>query len=376
MKIRELKITPQHLSEVAQECYNLFHVHENRKEILRSISDRVSDSFGDFLNPYLLSNPDNLSIGFIELLDQILFEMEEVQNVQDEKIEEYIIDDLTQRLESYLYVFHDLDEYKKNLKERIPNFEDILIIKHYHMKEMIPMLMSEFFEQPNIRSSLLKALVCFKDDDLLPFFYEIAKNEHDAELKTLAIIGLKNFDGKFSNWSQLGMEGDPYYQDFISHTCSFNSGHLPEITPDQVNLNILLFHILYIELHLIYKIDVMNYKWIIEVLHSLSMHTIENLILLGSIYHSISNIITRIHCDTLKETLSIYYPELVRIFIEFIDSLPVEIFDRIMNLIDHLGESFVSQVERSLASGEIMLNRKSSNLLGYLFSIGLNPIYI
>jgi hypothetical protein len=157
-----------------------------------------------------LSEPDDVSVGFIELLDQVIFEIEEVQNANDNKIEEYLIEDLYQRVESYLEVLSDADLYKRNLGKRIMNVEDTIIIKRFGFVEYVPLLMSEFNEQAAIRQHILKALISFNNEELLQFYYDILKKECEADIKVLSLIGLKKPVYQFDNWHLLECREEDY----------------------------------------------------------------------------------------------------------------------------------------------------------------------
>jgi hypothetical protein len=371
MQAMEAKIQNEKLFNVAVRCLDQFISAESKLNALRIISEIISREFGFYLNPFILEEPDDVSVGFVELLDQVIFEIEDVQNSNDNKIEGYIIEDLHQRVESYLDVLYDADLYKRNLGKRIINIEDTKIIKRYSFSEYVPLLISEFGEQVNLRQPVLKALLSFYSEDLLRFYYDILKKEYDPDIKVLALIGLKNPRYMFDNWHMLDA-GNGDYGNLVDYlkTCSYD-GHDGTGMHDN-NLFISLFKIMKIELMIPVKSTSDYYQWVIDTLSALPIKNIENTPFQAPIYESISNILNRMRVGILRSVLMMDEGDNIPKFVSFVDGLPIEIYDRIINMLDYLGEEFIVRVERLISLGKINLSERNSNMLGYLFSNGFN----
>ena len=112
-------------------------------------------------------------MGFLRLLDQIVFELTE-NLPADASVREYIIDDLHARLSIYLDVFSGKETYACNLNKRLLTHEDTVIIRQCGLGEYLPLLLAEFNEQPVLRKSILRCLLSFDSSDLLNFYYNVA----------------------------------------------------------------------------------------------------------------------------------------------------------------------------------------------------------
>ena len=191
-----------------------------KEKALEKIANLVKAELGDYITPDILSSSDELQAGFIELLDQIVFETSE--NTQAEnKIREYIFEDLYLRLTIYLDIFSDRDSYKRGLGSRMLTNEDTIIIKKYYMDEFIPLLMSEYYDQPALQKSILKALLVFDSEQLLNFYYQIAGQESCHEVKIFSLLGLKTSTPKFANWRHI-VTDDERINSLIDYVKSFD----------------------------------------------------------------------------------------------------------------------------------------------------------
>ncbi len=366
------RLKTQKLLEIAEESYDQFKNSKSKFDALKVISDAVAQELGHYLNVYALNELNEVFIGFVELLDQIIFEIEDGLNKTENGIEEYIIDDLYQRVDSYLELFKNIEIYKKNLRERLLNLDDPLIIRYYKLEEFVPSLIIEFFEQPDMRLIILKSLLFFRDDELLNFFYEIAKNEYDMGLRILALIGLKEFKYRFNNWHILkGIDNN--YNDLIDYVMAFSFDTI-EKRNHHNNSYIILFILFNMELSLMNRTSLSNYTWLLNFFYDISIERLDNPFMQQHIYKTISNILIRIDFNLLKSSLQT--KESLMSFLHLVDFFPVEHFDKIMTIIDFLGKDFLSTVERLIVSGKLKLDKEKSNLLGYVLGPGFDSVML
>jgi hypothetical protein len=360
------------LLEIAEESYEQFKNSNSKFDALKIISNTATKELGHYLNIYAFNELNDVIIGFVELLDQIIFEIEEEISKTENGIEEYLIDDLYQRVNSYLELFKNIEIYKKNLRERLLNLEDPLIIRYYNLEEFVPSLIREFFEQPDMRLIILKSLLFFKDDELLNFFYEIAKNDYDMELRIFALIGLKQFKYRFNNWHILKGISDNV-NELIDYVQCFSPENIDHSNHNN-NPYIILFKAITIELSLIKRVPLPDYSILLNFFYDISKVKIENLHLHQHTYKTISNILKRIDFNLLKSSL--LSKESLMSFLNLIDVFPVELFDSVMIIIDLLGKDFLSTVERLIVSRELKLDEEKSNLLGYVLAQGLDSVML
>jgi len=356
----DLKFNKKALTRIANRCYDLLSMAPSKKEALSRIALTASTEFGEYFGPIILENPDEISVNLIELLDQIVFEIEENDSGEN-NIREYIIDDLYLRINIYLEIIKDRDLYKKSLSSRLLTYDDTIIIKKYKMHEYIPDLLREFHDQANLQKAILKTLLTFDAEDLLNFYYQIIQGVYCLDIKSLALIGLKGFNGRFSNWHKL-RNGDDDLNRLISYTKSFNILNI-EKNELPVDHNTLFFVINYIEQYIGEFAEESAYNWILSVFKVFSQIEIDNS-LFTSIYTSISNIMISFDIDYLKK-FSKSEENLIS-FIHFIDRFPRSIFDRITVKLDVLDREFTSPVNSLISSEKIILDEVNSNILSYL----------
>ena len=173
----DVRITPEEMKKFAEQCYSLLNSSSSRRDTLKKISEMASSDFGEYFGPDILSCPDEISVHFIEILDQIVFETQE-NLISPNSINDYINDDLYNRLNIYLDVIKDITLYKNSISNRRLTYDDTVIIRHFSLKEMVPELIEEFYEQPTIQKDILRTLLVFNNEELLNFYYQIVKKLH------------------------------------------------------------------------------------------------------------------------------------------------------------------------------------------------------
>ncbi len=368
------KIDKGRLDALAARCCGRFREITSKRDALRMIAETASGELGGFLNAGVLADPDDVAIGFIELLDQIIFEMSEENAGKDGRVEEYILDDLYQRIEVYLDLFAGMDVYGKNLHGRMINRDDTVIIRHYRLSEFIPVLTSEFYEQPGLRKPIVHALMFFTHEDLLNLFYEIAKGEYEVDLKIPALAGLKNNRSTFYNWNYLKGQGDQKFDDLITFITAGQNGKEAPGSASSENAYILYFRILQLELLLEGSVEYRHCRMMIEVLNGISRYNMEAVPFKNDIYESLSRILNKMHRESMRKFFA--DENYLASFMYLIDSLPMEVFDRIILAVEGLGEEFISSVKHLISKGKLQLDEKNSKLSGYLFSLGFDPIML
>ncbi len=367
------RITMGQLAEFAASCHVPFKAAPSRREALRIVADAAAAHLGGRLTIGILSDPDDVAMNFVELLDQVIFEISDGQTASNGNSHEYLVDDLYVRLGVYLELYGGIESYKKDLHGRIMCRDDAAIIRQYRMNEFIPNLISEFFEQPHLRRPIAHALMFFDDEDLLNFFYEIAKNDYDLELRICAVAGLKSSKLKFYNWKSLLSQGDREFDRLIEYASSENGGyHVPGAGGD--NFQILYYRLLRLERAMHGPFGRDDCRALLDILHSVSSYTIEELPIKISYYESLSRVLAKVQCRAMREFLE--EEANLASFMHLIDALPAEMLDRVVLMIESMGESFIVSIKHLITKGRLHLDEKNSRLFSHLFSLGFDPLLL
>jgi hypothetical protein len=354
-----LQLHGDRILEFANSCHDKIKGSVLKNEVLAIVADFASPLIDEYYR-YVLERPDEISLNFIELLDQIVFELSE-NMPSDNIVREYLTEDLYNRLNIYLDIFKGQDIYAGNLNRRILTHEDTIIIRQCGLKEYIPLLISEYNEQPVLQRSILYALLSFNCDELLNFYYKTATESGGIEVKALSLVGLKKFGTQFGHWHKLTSDNDGYKQ-MIAYARSFDCKAIEnnEIPP---NLYSLLFALQYIEATTDLLVDLNSLSWIIHMLNSMVGVGFYNTYL-TDFYMSICKILTFAGIDALRRALSA--EEQATALVQIIDFLPREYFDRIIAKLSLLGDEFINRVNSLLSAGAIKLNDRESNTFGYI----------
>jgi hypothetical protein len=350
------------LNQFVNLCYDLIQSVSSKKEALNIIASEATREFGPYFGPVILQSPDEISVNFIELLDQIVFEMDENRNNGD-NIHEYMADDLYLRITIYLEAMKDISLYLNSLMNRILCADDMIIIRHYRMREYMPLLLKEFSEQPNMQKHIIKCMLTFESDDLLNFYYQIVHGSYCMEIKALALIGLKSMNTAFTSWDRLKNSDDELLS-LISYAEGFDPRNL-EKNALPYEINSLFFVINFIEL----KHESISFRrvrnWMLNVFKTfLFINISASSSLYSSIYRSISNILMRMDNDVLKSFMN--NDDDLAAFVSFIDLFPRAIFDRITVKLDLMDREFVHSVNDLISSGKVNVDEVNSNIQSYL----------
>ncbi len=348
------------LRSFAVRCYDSIENTESKQDALKQISGTASSVFGDYFGVNILQTIDEISVRFVELLDQIIFEIEENNNVEA-RIRDYISNDLYDRVIIYLEAYRDIELYRKNLQGRLITEEDLVVISHYRLSDYVPLLMKEYYEQPALQKTILKKLVQFESDDLLNFFYTVAKEKNCIEVIVLALIGLKKNENRFSNWHQLKSE-DEDFNNLVDYIKSFNMTSLSDnYLPGGMYTLIAVFFILELNVDTISSQE--EISWMIEVLSTLFNIQLDD----TNIYTlqlCVSNILIYFDLERLKNIL--VSDDILKSFIYLIEFLPQELFSRITFKLSLLGEDFLLNMKKILDSDKVKLSKSDSNMMTFL----------
>lgn len=359
-------ISADRLGKIAAICLDRFREYDSPRPALAAVAELVSGMIGRRPGHAILERPDPVSMAFVELLDQVVFELNEPFDTERGKVEEYILGDLYRRLEVFLCLNQGVEQYRASIHSRALTADDALIIRHYSLADLIPALMSEFFEQPHLRFHILHALISFRTEDLIGFFYEIARGGYETDLRVLAVMGLNgNDNGRFDGWKMLRGSGDEDFSALISHV-SGEPGGAP------VSGSVLLFRVVELELAAGRIEDPADCLAMILSLHDILRHDLESISLKSRIYESMARILGRMQCDCMRVLL--LDQENLRHFIYLADGVPAELFERVSRLLEFLGEEVMMAMERLLAGNGVHLDERSSQLSAYLMSMGFDPL--
>ncbi len=361
MEMKRNPITPDALTAFAAASYIPFKSGASKADVVRSIAEKISAELGKQLHPALLSRPDDVSVKFIELLDQIVFEMESAHNGNGNKTEDYIIDDLYGRAEVFLEYYNDVEKYKKGLASRILTLDDTVIIGHNRMNEYIPVLMSEFNDQPHLRFAILQSLSLFDDESLINFFYEIANNGHEIELKIVALLGLKNNRNRFYNWHRLNGQEDLKYKSLISYvTENGNSGRIHVSNP-----YVLFYRLLILDHTLKGEMNEAHCRDLLDILNDVADADLESTALKNVMEEVFSSILSKVNSEAMQQFLEC--GDNLAAFLNSLEFLPPEIFEKAVVMIGSMNDHLILEIEKLSAKGLISISDRNLKFSAYLF---------
>ncbi len=354
-----LQLRADWIGEFADSCLSEIASASSKIEALELVASLVSPSIDEYRRA-VLADPDEISLNFVDLLDQVVFELAE-NDGSDASVREYIIDDLYARLRVYIDVFIGRETYSAGLKKRYITREDTIVIRQCGMDEFIPLLMIEYNEQPALQRPILRALLSFERDELLNFYYDIAKESDASEIRALSLVGLKKFGTKFRHWRQLASDDEGYLQ-MIACAESFDTASV-EANGLPRDLPAFMFVLHYIESHIDAMPAPASLAWVLEALHSLLRIGYYNSSL-PAIYSSVCHILVFARADALRQVL--LDDNRVKQLLELVDFLPREMFERIVPKLALMGDSFIHRVHGMVGAGKVKFDERESNTLSYI----------
>ncbi len=362
--MKHCNINNKSITSYVTKFEEFIEINNSKAATLMQIADYARDQLGEYFTPEILSAPNEITIHFIELLDQIVFELGE--NIpEDVNIREYIINDLYARISIFVQVLSDLQKYSSNIKSRLLLFEDTIIIKFFNGKTLLPLLKNEFYEQPSLQKWILRAMLSFDDPDLLHFYYTIIHEKNHVEVKILALLGLKKTTPLFSKWDSIYtiIEHDAT---LLRYIIEFEPAKiLPEQMPTTPET--IVFTLLYIE----YNTNCISSNKVLVNLLYQAIEPLKDGRYTTIIYLTITNILLT---TDLTELINTEHDEDV-IFIKFLnilDYLPREYFDRISVKLQLAGNSFFEHARGLVNSGRILTKDYKSNLINYFVDQQIN----
>ncbi len=342
----------------ARACRGMISSSPTKLEALEAVVDFAAPLLPEYRR-LVMEDPDEISVSFIDLLDQAAFELSE--NMPDnETVRGYMVDDLYGRLAIYLDCYYDRDAYSSGLNRRVLTHEDTVIIRQLRMREHVPLLMSEFHEQHALQRSILITLVSLEEGELYNFYYTVARESEAIDIRALAVAGLKK-SGMGHRALHMLEAGEWGHDGMIAYAKSFSGealdqNRIPHDGPSFV------FAVRYIESNLMLLADYGNLAWVIALLRSfirLESHESYH----PDIRRSICSILVFAGVEPMKRLLG-DREGLVSVR-ELLDFLPREDFNRIMGKVELWGEEFTGRISGFLAMGTIRSAGYDSNTACY-----------
>ena len=355
----DIQTFPGRIHEFAMACAEKIKSAATKREALELIAGTGAAQLDEY-SAGTMAEPDEISVRFIEIVDQIVFEIGENMPVEA-SVCDYIVDDLYSRLNIYLDIFKDRETYAFNLGKRILTHDDTIIMRQCRFAEFVTLLIAEYGEQPALRRSILRALLAFDVPDLLNVYYDIAREAADIEERVLALIGLKKFGDTFNYRRLLPAESEALGA-LIEYVKSFDCSAI-ETNEVPRDLYTLFFVLNFIELNIHSIAGPAGCGWIMNVLQSLLSVGYYNSFL-PDVYRSMCNIIIFTAAGRLKEVIrnDEHLASLVRV----IDFLPREYFQQITLKLSILGNELIQRVNGLLSSGKLELDGSESNTMSYI----------
>jgi hypothetical protein len=347
------------LLDFANSCREKIKSASSKLEALQLIADAASNRLEEYQYS-VAAHPDEISVNFIRLLDQVVFELTE-NLPADASVREYIIEDLYSRLNIYLDVFSGRETYACNLNKRLLAHDDTIVIRQCGLEEYLPLLVSEYNEQPLLQKSIIRCLLSFDSGDLLNFYYKVASEAGPLDVKSMALVGLKKFGPVFRRWDLAGTD-DQSYARLVAYVKAFDGIELQKNgVPDE--LHTLMFVIQYIESNFEAVVNERTLGWIMTVVGTIPGIGYYNSFL-NDLYDSLCSIMLYAGIENLK--LVLRDDDLAKALFVAVDFLPREYFDRISPMLSVMGDELIHRVSTLLASGKIKPDERESNILGFM----------
>ncbi len=354
------KISPRDLGALASEIRDIIASSDDRNQALARVSSVSVEAFGREISPTVLEKPDRLSISFLELLDQIVFEINENQS-DSETIKDYIAENLFKRVTIFSEAMTEISAYSRSLQSRPLSVDDTLIISHFRMNEFVPELINEFAENPALQKHILRALLRFNPDETVSFMSEIASGPYCPEARATALASLKKSSAGTEILASLEENGK---SSLLRYASLFNAANIPgNIKPYTPETCAFASYLIEADSTLIN--DIPSLIWFCGIFESFpdAPGNSENPKYSG-IFRALTHVLVELPRTLLKDAVKSDIA--LTALTSFIDSLPRSVFSRIAVALDPLGSSFQNPVGALVESGKIVLDGPSSNTLSYL----------
>ncbi len=365
MALAQNTISRTRLRELSLASLDILRDTPARLEALVAVGRLIEREFGERLDITAYDGLGDLDVAFVEVLDQILFELNADTGASG-GIDEYIVDDLYTRAQAFFLIERGPEHYRKNLHERAITLDDPIIIRHHRLAEFVPRLTAEFAEYPNLRCAILKTLLTFDDDLLLPFYYDIVMGDGDTALKIMALIGLHQCRSRFGNWRTIARTADDELNALVAYVQAFDpsqpadGGALERPYP-------LVFTLMFLEQQCITGSDALDFERLFATLCATVRSRAAVQQLYPHLHETIASIFMHIAPDTLSALLDDKRTLLT--FLKVVDLFPLEGFEKILVVINRLGPRFLKTAERTIAAGEVQFEKSGPTLIGYILSL-------
>ncbi|HOP28788.1 MAG TPA: hypothetical protein P5120_07040 [Spirochaetota bacterium] len=359
------RVNSKNIEPSLKEYFSIITSTTSRSDALKSVAALGIKHFGEYITPGSLNLSDEIEINFIEILDQIIFELSGSSDTISE-IKDYITDDLYSRFSLTLEALADCEKYKANLKNRPLYTEDLIIIRRKNLKEFIPLLIAESEDITNLEKNILKTLLYFTEQVHLDYFYNIFRNTSSGYIKSAALLGMKYSSKSGLNWNSV-KDISNGLKELVEYAENFNteeicSNRLPE------NMEEMTFILLHLEKNINIHKSIKEINWILTVFSIVPLLNFENS-WLTEINISLSNIILQIDINLMREILK-NESALIRAT-NFIDYLPRNVFNRLTGRLDDMGMEFIYNLNLVIEKKKKSMDAYNSNILTY---ISWNPI--
>lgn len=359
------RVNSNNIETSLKEYFSIITTTTSRSEALKSIAGMGIKQFGEFITPGSLNLSDEVQINFVEILDQIIFELSGNSDTGSE-IKDYITDDLFSRFSLILEALADCDKYKANLKNRPLYCEDLIVIRRKNLSEFVPLLIAESEDITSLEKNIIKTLLYFTDKVHLDFFYNLFRNTASGYCKAASLLGLKYSCKAGLNWNSL-REISNGLKELVEYAENFNieeiyCNRLPE------NMEEMTFILLHLEKNVKQYKNISEINWILTVFSIVPLLNFENS-WLTEINISLSNIILETDINLMREILK-NESALIRAT-NFIDYLPRNVFNRLTGRLDDMGMEFIYNLNLVIEKKKKSMDAYNSNILTY---ISWNPI--
>lgn len=360
MNIRKKEKKTARIKGIIEDSFRLIGSTPSRTEAMKLIAELAIKEFGDYITPGALHTTDDAHIIFIELLDQIIYELRE-NNECNSNIKDYIIDNLYSRLSLILEAINSREMYIKNIRNRNLFNDDLVIIKNMELSELVPLLVNESEDITHLQLQIVKTLLSFTENLPLDYYYSTFKAATSGYIKAASLLGLKYSCSKGLNWHAVkevrnGMTGlITYAENFNldSHSSNKFPGTREELT----------LALLHAELTAGSISGIADAEWILNSMNSCSGYSFDN-IWFAEINITMGNILLRINTDMLNKLLR-DEKRLIQTA-RMIDRLPKNIFNRITGRLDELDTEFIFDLNSVIEKKKVPVNDYNSNIMSYL----------
>jgi hypothetical protein len=350
-------MVPEFIMESARNCLSMIRNSSDREEVLENIAAVSEEIKNGYFENSLFDRPDEIIYNFIDLLDQISFELKD--NLPAESgLREALFDNLLIKVTIICEGITDPDAYRSSLERREITQEDLPVIRLNDMTDLIPRLLSTFSENPDLQKPIIKTFLRFRISDLINFYYNIASGSYCYEMKLLAIIGLKLYSKNFTRWNSF-YGSNTVFNEAVDLIENYNCGDTT--FPETENIYFMLYTLFCIELTIdtiphVYSDRVLNFLYAASLKKNTESHNFLT-------QTAISSIIMMMNNSQLESIIK--NSELIKKFIHLLDTLPYENLSMINERLKFYRSGIIDSVNNLFLAGKLKLNETSSNMVKY-----------